>query len=43
MRTENKTSYGLGLEIVQNLVERHGYKIVFRSSEGRGAELEVVV
>ncbi|TWP08822.1 HAMP domain-containing histidine kinase [TM7 phylum sp. oral taxon 351] len=42
-RTEDKTSYGLGLAIAKNLAERQGYKIVLRSSEGRGAEFEVVV
>lgn len=42
-RTEDKTSHGLGLAIAKNLAERQGYKIVLRSSEGRGAEFEVVV
>ena len=42
-RTEYKTSHGLGLAIAKNLAERQGYKIVLRSSEGRGAEFEVVV
>ncbi len=42
-RTEDKTSHGLGLAIAKNLVERQGYKIVLRSSEGRGAEFEVVM
>lgn len=42
-RTEDKTSHGLGLAIARNLAERQGYKIVLRSSEGRGAEFEVVV
>lgn len=42
-RTEDKTSHGLGLVIAKNLAERQGYKIVLRSSEGRGAEFEVVV
>ena len=42
-RTEDKTSHGLGLTIAKNLAERQGYKIVLRSSEGRGAEFEVVV
>lgn len=42
-RTEDNTSHGLGLAIVKNLAERQGYKIVLRSSEGRGAEFEVVV
>ena len=41
-RTEDKTSHGLGLAIAKNLAERQGYKIVLRSSEGRGAEFEVV-
>ena len=40
-RTEDKTSHGLGLAIAKNLAERQGYKIVLRSSEGRGAEFEV--
>ena len=42
-RTEDKTSHGLGLAIAKNLAERQEYKIVLRSSEGRGAEFEVVV
>ena len=42
-RTEDKTSHGLGLAIAKNLAERQGYKIVLRSSEGRGAGFEVVV
>lgn len=42
-RTEDKTSHGLGLAIAKNLAERQGYKIVLRSSEGRGAEFEVMV
>ena len=42
-RTEDKTSHGLGLAIAKNLAERQGYKIVLQSSEGRGAEFEVVV
>ena len=42
-RTEDKTSHGLGLAIAKNLAERQGYKIVLRSSEGHGAEFEVVV
>ena len=42
-RTEDKTGHGLGLAIAKNLAERQGYKIVLRSSEGRGAEFEVVV
>lgn len=42
-RTEDKTSHGLGLVIAKNLAERQWYKIVLRSSEGRGAEFEVVV
>ena len=42
-RTEDKTSHGLGLAIAKNLAERQGYKIVLRSSKGRGAEFEVVV
>lgn len=42
-RTEDKTSHGLGLAIAKNLAERQGHKIVLRSSEGRGAEFEVVV
>ena len=42
-RTKDKTSHGLGLAIAKNLAERQGYKIVLRSSEGRGAEFEVVV
>lgn len=42
-RTEDKTSHGLGLAIAKNLAERQGYKIVLRSSEGCGAEFEVVV
>lgn len=42
-RTEDKTSHGLGLAIAKNLVERQGYKIVLRSSEGHGAEFEVIV
>ena len=42
-RTEDKTSHGLGLAIAKNLAERQVYKIVLRSSEGRGAEFEVVV
>ena len=42
-RTEDKTSHGLGLAIAKNSAERQGYKIVLRSSEGRGAEFEVVV
>ena len=42
-RTEDKTSHGLGLVIAKNLAERQGYKIVLRSSEGRGAEFEVMV
>ena len=42
-KTEDKTSHGLGLAIAKNLAERQGYKIVLRSSEGRGAEFEVVV
>ena len=42
-RTEDKTSHGLGLAIAKNLAERQGYKIVLRSSEGRGTEFEVVV
>ena len=42
-RTEDKTSHGLGLAIAKNLAERQGYRIVLRSSEGRGAEFEVVV
>ena len=42
-RTEDKTSHGLGLAIAKNLAERQGYKIGLRSSEGRGAEFEVVV
>ena len=42
-RTENKKSYGLGLAIANNLAERQEYKIVLRSSEGCGAEFEVVV
>ena len=42
-RSEDKTSHGLGLAIAKNLAERQGYKIVLRSSEGRGAEFEVVV
>ena len=42
-RTEDKTSHGLGLAIAKNLAERQGYKIVLRSSEGYGAEFEVVV
>lgn len=42
-RTEDKTSHGLGLAIAKNLAERQGYKIVLRSSEGRGVEFEVVV
>lgn len=42
-RTEDKTSHGLGLAIAKNLAERQGYKIMLRSSEGRGAEFEVVV
>lgn len=42
-RTEDKTSHGLGLAIAKNLAERQGYKIVLRSSEGHGAEFEMVV
>lgn len=42
-RTEDKTSHGLGLAIAKNLAERQGYRIVLRSSEGHGAEFEVVV
>ena len=42
-RTKDKTSHGLGLAIAKNLAERQGYKIVLRSSEGHGAEFEVVV
>ena len=42
-RTEDKASHGLGLAIAKSLAERQGYKIVLRSSEGRGAEFEVVV
>lgn len=42
-RTKDKTSHGLGLAIAKNLAERQGYKIVLRSSKGRGAEFEVVV
>lgn len=42
-RTEDKTSHGLGLAIAKNLAERQGYKIVLRSSEGRGAEFEVAI
>lgn len=42
-RTKDKTSHGLGLAIAKNLAERQGYKIVLRSSEGRGAEFEVVL
>lgn len=42
-RMEDKTSHGLGLAIAKNLAERQRYKIVLRSSEGRGAEFEVVV
>lgn len=42
-RTEDKTSHGLGLAIAKNLAERQWYKIALRSSEGRGAEFEVVV
>ena len=42
-RTEDKTSHGLGLAIAKNLAERQGYKIILRSSEGRGAEFEVIV
>ena len=43
-RTKNDGSgHGLGLAIAKNLAERQGYKIILRSSVGKGAEFEIEV
>ena len=45
-RTRTKddgSGHGLGLAIAKNLAERQGYKIILRSSVGKGAEFEVEV
>lgn len=45
-RTRTKgdgSGHGLGLAIAKNLAERQGYKIILRSTVGKGAEFEVEV